>query len=262
MEEKKLVIITGGCGLLGWEFAKALNEINFKIILLDNSKANIKEKKKLNQVVNLDCDFFNCDITNKKKMDLIIKKIHEKYKKIDVLINNACLDYVPKKIKKNFVNNSFINYSIKRLNKEINVGLTGALICSQLVGSIMLKYKSGIIINIGSDLSIIAPNQSLYKHMNIIKPVGYSLVKSGLHGLTRYLASLWGEKGLRINTLSPGGIENNQDKKFVNKLKQIIPMKRMAKKNEYNEVIKFLCTDSSAYMNGHNLIIDGGRTII
>ena len=126
----------------------------------------------------------------------------------------------------------------------------------------MLKSKNGVIINIGSDLSVIAPNQNLYKHLNIIKPVGYSIVKSGLHGLTKYLASLWGNKGIRVNTLSPGGVFNYQNKKFVNKLKQIIPMNRMAKINEYNETIKFLCTDSSSYMNGHNLIIDGGRTII
>ena len=98
--------------------------------------------------------------------------------------------------------------------------------------------------------------------LNIIKPVGYSIVKSGLHGLTRYLASLWGSKGIRVNTLSPGGVFNFQNKKFIKKLKQAIPMNRMAKVNEYNETIKFLCTDSSSYMNGHNLIVDGGRTII
>lgn len=262
MIKKKIAIITGGCGLLGWEFAKSLNEIDFKVILLDNSKKKLKEKKIFNKINQLDCDFLYCDITNKKKTSLIIKKINNKYKKIDVLINNACLDYVPKKVsKKNEVNN-FINYSIKRLNNEIDVGLIGALICSQLVGPIMIKNKSGIIINIGSDLSIIAPNQNLYKHLKTIKPVGYSLIKSGLHGLTKYLASLWGEEGIRVNTLSPGGIQNDQDRKFVKKLKRIIPMKRMAKKNEYNEAIKFLCTESSAYMNGHNLIIDGGRTII
>ncbi len=126
----------------------------------------------------------------------------------------------------------------------------------------MLKSKRGVIINIGSDLSVIAPNQDLYNHLNIIKPVGYTIVKSGLHGLTKYLASLWGGEGIRVNTLSPGGILNNQDKNFVKKIKKIIPMKRMAKLSEYNETIKFLCSDSSAYMNGHNLIIDGGRTII
>ena len=149
-----------------------------------------------------------------------------------------------------------------RFDKEIEVGIKGTVICSQLVGAYMLKSKKGIIVNIGSDLSVIAPNQELYSHLNSIKPVTYSIIKSGLHGFTKYLASLWGPKGIRVNTLSPGGVYNNQEKIFVNKLKKTIPLKRMAKLNEYNEAIKFLCSDSSSYMNGHNLVIDGGRTII
>ncbi len=261
LNHKKIAIITGGCGLLGWEFAKSLHQINFKVFLFDNSIKNINSKKRINKKINLDCVFIKSDITNQKRMSLLINKIKKRYKKIDVLINNACLDYVPKKAKSN-KENEFLSYSLQRLDQEINVSLKGAIICSQLVGSFMLKSKKGIIINIGSDLSVIAPNQKLYNHLKIIKPVGYSIVKSGLHGLTKYLASLWGDKGIRVNTLSPGGVFNNQNKKFVNKLRQIIPMNRMAKVNEYNEAIKFLCTDSSSYMNGHNLIIDGGRTII
>ena len=260
--KKKIAIITGGCGLLGWEFAKSLNELNFKTILIDNSRKNINSKKKINKKLNIDCEFFFSDITKKNKVSSIVKKISIKHKNIDVLINNACLDYVPSKSRSKKKENDFINYSINRIDKELNVGIKGAIICSQIVGKIMLKSKRGVIINIGSDLSVIAPNQDLYNHLNIIKPVGYTIVKSGLHGLTKYLASLWGGEGIRVNTLSPGGILNNQDKNFVKKIKKIIPMKRMAKLSEYNETIKFLCSDSSAYMNGHNLIIDGGRTII
>ena len=172
-----------GCGLLGWEFAKSLNQINFKIILIDIFDRNINSKKKTNKKIGLDCEFVKSDITNKKKMSSIIKKIEKKYKNIDVLINNACLDYVPKKMNVKGKDNQFLNYSLNRLDQEINVGLKGAIICSQLVGFNMLKSKKGIIINIGSDLSVIAPNQNLYKHLKIIKPVGYSIVKSGLHGL-------------------------------------------------------------------------------
>jgi|TARA_B100000242_G_C43054510_1_gene493157 NAD(P)-dependent dehydrogenase (short-subunit alcohol dehydrogenase family) len=260
--KKKLAIITGGCGLLGWEFAKSLNSSNFKIIIIDNSQKNIKLRKIHNKKIKIDCEFFHTDISNKIKVKSTLKKILKKNKKIDVLINNACIDYVPKKTKKNKNINDFINYSLERIDKEINVGIKGAIICSQIIGANMLKFKQGIIINIGSDLSVIAPSQDLYNHLGLIKPVGYSIVKSGLHGLTKYLASLWGNKGIRVNTLSPGGVYNHQDKKFVKKLKKLIPMNRMAKINEYNEVIKFLCSDSSSYMNGHNLIVDGGRTII
>lgn len=262
MNNKKIAIITGGCGLLGWQFACSLNDINYKIVIIDNSKKKIEIKKKLNKRIKIDCEFVNADITNKQKMNFIINKIINKNKNIDVLINNACLNYSPIKSPKKIKINDFISYSMDRFDKEIQVGIKGAVICSQLVGAFMLKSKKGIIVNIGSDLSVIAPNQELYNHLNSIKPVTYSIIKSGLHGFTKYLASLWGSKGIRVNTLSPGGVYNNQEKKFVNKLSKNIPMKRMAKLNEYNDAIKFLCSDSSSYMNGHNLVIDGGRTII
>ena len=125
----------------------------------------------------------------------------------------------------------------------------------------MLKNGGGVILNIASDLSIIAPNQNLYKHLKTVKPVTYSVIKHGIHGLTKYLASLWAEKNIRVNTLSPGGIENNQDKKFIQKVKKIIPMGRMARITEYKETIKFLCSKESSYITGQNFVVDGGRTI-
>ena len=126
----------------------------------------------------------------------------------------------------------------------------------------METKKKGVILNIGSDLSIIAPDQRLYSHLNSLKPVTYSVVKHGIVGLTKYLASYWSSKNIRVNCLSPGGIYNKQDKNFTKKIKKLIPLNRMAHKNEYNEVIQFLCSDASSYMTGQNIIIDGGRTII
>ena len=255
----KKIVITGGCGLLGWEFANTLADEGNKIFILDNSKKKILDKKKINKKKNI--IFFYCDITKKKQIDNIVFKIIKSYKKIDILINNACINYSPKNKGKNDYN-SFINFSLDRFDKEISVGLKGAIICCQKIGKLMLKNRSGIIINIGSDLSIIAPDQSLYSHLNLTKPITYSIVKTAIHGLTIYLASLWGSKGIRVNTLSPGGIYNSQNKIFLKKIKKSIPLNRMANRNEYNEVIKFLCSDGSSYMNGHNLVLDGGRTII
>lgn len=257
---KKVAIITGGCGLLGWEHALALNELNYKIIILDNSQKELKKRVIENKKFHYKFDIIKCDITKKIKLFQIIKSIFKKYKNIDVLINNASIDYVPKKNSK--TNNNFLNFDFNRWIKELDVGLTGAFLCCQAVGKYMLINKSGIIINIGSDLSVIAPNQSLYSHLKTIKPITYSVIKSGLHGLTLYLSSLWASKGIRVNTLSPGGVYNNQDKRFVKKLKKVIPMKRMADKKEYRGTIKFLCSADSKYMTGQNIIIDGGRTII
>ena len=126
----------------------------------------------------------------------------------------------------------------------------------------MVKKRSGIILNISSDLSVIAPDQRLYDHLNTEKPVSYSVIKHGLIGLTKYLAGYLANKNIRVNALSPGGIKNNQDKIFIKKIKSLIPLNRMAKINEYKEVIKFLCSDSSSYMTGQNIIVDGGRSII
>ena len=132
----------------------------------------------------------------------------------------------------------------------------------------MAKKKYGVIINIASDLSVIAPDQSIYQVKGLsendqpVKPISYSVSKHGIIGLTKYLASYWGGKGVRVNAISPGGVFNYQDKKFVKKLINRIPMKRMASPNDLHEVIIFLCSDNNMYMTGQNIVIDGGRSII
>ena len=250
----KVAIITGAGGLLGKEHCKALEMAGCKIIALD---IDIKKLKKLKDKIN--CDYYLCDITNKKNILRIKKKILKKYKKINILINNAAIDFVPSKKNKKF---NFENFSTKQLYKEIKVSINGSMLMSQIFGPLMVKNKSGVIINVASDLSIIAPNQEIYSHLNIYKPVSYSIIKHGIIGLTKYLASYWGKKNVRVNSLSPGGVFNNQDKIFHSKIKKLIPMNRMANVNEYHGAIIFLCSDSSKYMNGHNLVIDGGRSII
>jgi NAD(P)-dependent dehydrogenase (short-subunit alcohol dehydrogenase family) len=258
---KKIALITGGCGLLGWEYAKSLNEINYKVIILDNNLFKIKQREHSLNKLNLDIDIYAVDITNEKNLIKKIKEIINKHKKIDVLINNAAIDFKP--IQKNIkIKNNFLDFDQKRWEREISVGLTGAFLCSKVIGKYMVKKKYGIILNIASDLSIIAPNQDLYKHLRTSKPVSYSVIKHGIHGLTKYLAALWAQFNIRVNTLSPSGVLTNQDKIFIKKIKRLIPMNRMAKVNEYNEAIKYLCSDKSSYLTGQNIIIDGGRTII
>ena len=159
------------------------------------------------------------------------------------------------------------NISREEWDRQIEVGLTGALHCAQIFGSSMAcKGKGGVIINIASDLSVIAPDQ-IYKKQGLdennqpVKPVTYSVIKFGLIGLTRYIATYWANKGVRCNALSPGGVLNNQGQEFINKVSQLIPIERLANPSEYRAAIQFLCSDASSYMNGHNLVIDGGRSI-
>ena len=145
--------------------------------------------------------------------------------------------------------------------------LTGAFLCSQVFGAAMVKDgKGGVILNIASDLSVFSPDQRLYRkqgladNMQPVKPVTYSVIKAGLIGLTRYLATYWADDKVRCNALSPGGVFNGQGDEFVQRLSSLIPLGRMASKDEYRAAVQFLCSDASSYMNGQNMVIDGGRS--
>jgi NAD(P)-dependent dehydrogenase (short-subunit alcohol dehydrogenase family) len=247
--KNKNIIITGGSGFLGSQMIKGFLKNKSKLIILDLNKPKIKNKNLV---------YFNCDITNEIEVKRVLNKIKKKIK-IDVLINNAARDYIPQKKNKK---NIFENFELDNWNKDLSVGLGGAFICTKIFGTEMAKNKKGIILNISSDLGIIAPTQDIYKDLNFIKPVTYSVVKHGIIGLTKYTAAYWAKKNVRCNAIAPGGILNNQNKKFLNKIKKVIPLNRLAKKNEYNDLILFLCSDSASYMTGSIVVADGGRTII
>jgi NAD(P)-dependent dehydrogenase (short-subunit alcohol dehydrogenase family) len=151
-------------------------------------------------------------------------------------------------------------------DRDIAVGLTGAFLCSRAVGIHMAATGGGVILNVASDLSLIAPDQRIYRRSGLaedqqpVKPVTYSVVKHGLIGLTKYLATYWADKNVRVNAISPGGVYTNQPEDFMEKLTALIPMGRMARAGEYKAAVLFLVSDASAYMTGANLVIDGGRT--
>ena len=151
-------------------------------------------------------------------------------------------------------------------NGDIAVGLTGAYLCARVFGGEMARAGRGAILNIASDMAVIAPDQRLYREpgraddQQPVKPVTYSVVKAGLLGLTRYLSTYWADQGVRCNALSPGGIYDGQPDDFVQRLANLIPMGRMADADEYNGAVVFLLSDASRYMTGQNLVIDGGRT--
>jgi NAD(P)-dependent dehydrogenase (short-subunit alcohol dehydrogenase family) len=248
--KSKIIIITGGAGLLGSRMAMTIKEHGGIPIIFDNDKKKInKLKKKINPA-----HFYIVDITKKKQIRDTITKVYKKFKKIDCLINNA--GFNPKMSSKS---NKFENFSIEQWNKEIQIGLTGSLLVTQEVVKKMINQKNGNIINISSDLGIIAPSQFLYEKNNK-KPVSYSVIKHGIIGFSKYLATYLADYNIRSNTLCPGGISNNQPRKFLNKIKKLIPLKRMAKVNDYDGIILYLCSDHSSYMTGSTIICDGGRS--
>ena len=249
--KNKVVILTGGSGFFGKQISQALIDNGCKVVILDIYKNSSKHKNIF---------FYKCNITLEKELIAVSKKIIKKFKKIDILINNASNNYSPGAniLKKKDMFN-IENFSSKLWNEDLQVGLTGAFLCTKIFGHIMSKKKCGNIINISSDLGIISPDQRLYS--DFIKPISYSVVKHGIMGLTKYTATYWASKNIRCNSFAPGGISNKQPKKFLSRIKKLIPMNRMAKKNEYNATILFLSSEASSYINGATIISDGGRTI-
>ena len=248
--KNKNIVITGGNGFLGSQITNALLNEKANVFIID-----IKKPKKIASI-----KYFKSDITNERELKKILTFFKSKKIKIDVLINNAAVDYPPLKSKKNnFKLEAFPN---NLWDKDISVSLKGSFLCTKVFGSYMSKFKKGSIINVSSDLGIIAPDQRIYKNSGFVKPVSYSVVKHGIIGLTKYTSSYWGGKNIRCNAIAPGGIYNNQDSSFVKKITQLIPLGRMAKKNEYNGLILFLCSDLSSYITGSIIVADGGRTII
>ena len=209
-------------------------------------------------------NYYQVDFLNDSSTKAFVEYL--KQRPIDILINNAANN--PKVKSGNHISSSrFENYTLDQWNKDIAVGLTGAFLCSQVIGNFMAEKNNGVILNISSDLSIISPDQRLYKKEGLkeskqpVKPVTYSVVKHGITGLTRYLSTYWADKNIRVNSISPGGVYNGQANEFVTQLTKLIPLGRMANLDEYKAAIIFLCSDASSYMTGSNLVIDGGRSI-
>lgn len=266
----KTALITGAAGMLGIEHAIALLECGANVVLTDISDIQLKNAR---HQLGKDFDpnkisIYQMDVSKLEEIISIESILTEYGVRIDILINNAAIDPKVKEDESLAETSRLENFTQEQWNQQIAVGLTGAFLCSQVFGTVMAKdNKGGVILNIASDLSVISPDQRLYRKENTkeemqpVKPVTYSVIKSGLLGLTRYLATYWVDKGVRCNALSPGGIYSGQDEKFVQRLSTLIPMGRMARKDEYRSSIKFLCSNASSYMNGQNIIIDGGRSI-
>ncbi|MDB2389764.1 SDR family oxidoreductase [Alphaproteobacteria bacterium] len=267
----RCAVITGGAGLLGTAHAKALLNIGATIVLTDISH------KELMAAANALRDSFPSgsihtfvmDVTSETSIVETADKIVDLGLRIDILINNAAINPSASSLLGTVRTTRLENFSLDRWNLEVSVGLTGAFLCSKVFGTSMASDgKGGVILNIASDLSVIAPDQNLYRQegladdLQAVKPVTYSVIKTGLVGLTRYLSSYWADKGVRANALSPGGVYIDQNQEFVTRLEQLIPMGRMAEPDEYIGAIQFLCSDASAYMNGQNIVMDGGRSVI
>lgn len=264
----RVCIITGGAGLLGKQHAMAVLEGGGTAVLLDISEEALLAAKDYLKGLYSDgqVDIYKADITNEAELVKVRENILGKRGHIDILINNAANNPKMEETSKNLGNIRFDNFPISIWNDDIAVGLTGAFLCSKIFGKAMEDNNQGVILNISSDLGIIAPDQRIYRKEGIaekdqtIKPVTYSVIKHGLIGLTKYLATYWANKNIRINAVCPAGVENGQDEEFIRKLTNLVPMGRMANVDEYQCTVLYLISDASSYMTGSTVIVDGGRT--
>ena len=262
-------MITGGAGLMGMQHAEVIAAHGGIPVLVD-VVCGCAKAADLSRRHHVPAKALRCDITQPGSVRNLLKEILTNFGRVDILINNAANN--PKMENSSEVNFSRLeNFPIEQWQADLAVGLTGSLLCSQVIGSYMAEAfrdsgRRGVILNIASDLALIGPDQRIYRqagmpdHLQPAKPVTYSVVKSGLVGLTRYLATYWADSGVRVNAVSPGGIYNGQPDQFVEKLTSLIPMGRMANQDEYQGTVLFLVSDASSYMTGHNLVVDGGRT--
>ena len=263
----KVVIITGGAGMLGTRYANLVCDLGGIPIIIDIDKDKINKVVKKLKKKNINSFGYSANIQNEseiiKKKKLIIKK----YKRIDILINNAALTAKGMSNKGSDFFKALEEYPLDLWEKLIDVNLTGHFICSKIFGKNMIKNRSGIIVNVSSEIGLISPDKRIYKGIKnpyskgpLNNPPPYSATKAGLIQMSNYLSIKWAKYNVRVNSFCPGGVFDNHDKKFVKRYSNLVPMGRMAFKDEYLGPIAFLISNASYAINGKTLVVDGGKT--
>ena len=242
--ENKIILVTGGSGLLGKSFIEDINKKGGIAINLDINNINDID----NNTLNLDV---TCDKSIKESLDLIMSK----YSRIDGLVNNA----YPRTVD---WGNKFEDIKTKSFSDNVDMQLSRVFAISKPVLDIMKKQKSGSLVHIASIYGIVGNDFSVYENTELTSPAAYSAIKGGLINFSRYLASYFGKYNLRSNCVSPGGVFNNQNKTFVGQYSQKVPLKRMANPNDISPTVSFLLSSESNYITGQNIAVDGGWTAI
>lgn len=264
----KICIVTGGLGQIGKNMAREFYIRGAKVAIFARH-VNPEKVQAVFPQEEYDADrmkFYAVDINKKETIEAALDAMEQVWGTPDVLVNNAGIDTQPSAPPE--VSGPFENFPEEVFREVVDVNLVGTFLCCQAVGSRMIRAgKGGSIINVGSIYGMLSPIQDIYKYKEertgipFIKPVAYSAAKSGIYNLTRYLATYWGKKGIRVNTLTPAGVwRDTQDETFIANFTARMPMGRMSREDEYNGAVIFLASDASSFMTGSNLVIDGGWT--
>jgi NAD(P)-dependent dehydrogenase (short-subunit alcohol dehydrogenase family) len=258
---EKVAIVTGALGLIGKNHCYALAEAGANVVVADINKRACEDFAKQLPTRSIGV---RLDVTSKESINELKRKTLNEFNSINILINNAAINDMFEDPKAASEQSKFENYPLELWQRSVDVNLTGVFLCSQIIGSVMADQNSGSIINVASTYGMVAPNQELYidekGNQSFYKPPAYSATKGAIITFTKYLAAYWGSKGVRVNTLSPGGVQNGQDEHFVRNYSIRTPLKKMAASTDYKGAVVFLSSDASSYMTGSNLVVDGGWT--
>lgn len=252
--KKKYLIITGGSGFIGAELVKFFLNKKYFIFVIDKKELKVAAKFKKN------FKFFKCDITNEKQLLSINKKILKFTKSIDAVINNAGFTTNSNLKSKNNFFNIFEKTNFSVWDQVMSTNVRSVAIVCKVFGQLMKNKNGGSIVNIASDVGVISPNYDIYKNSNFNLPISYAVSKAAVIHLSKCLAVYWAKNKIRVNSISPAGIYNNHKKEFVDKLSNLIPMKRMMKISEITGAVEYLISKKSTFVTGQNIILDGGRT--
>jgi NAD(P)-dependent dehydrogenase (short-subunit alcohol dehydrogenase family) len=259
----KVALVTGALGLIGKEHCRALYEAGAHVIVAD---LNFTNCQLFCRVLGPNSFPLEVDISNRKSIHNALSQLLLHYSNIDILVNNAAINDHFNTDGNVLEQSSFENYPEDLLEKSWSVNVKGMVLFTQALSELLKKSSSASVINIASTYGLVGPDQNLYKDENGIqlffKTPAYPITKGAVINFTRYLAAYWGDLNIRVNTLSPGGVENGQNEIFINKYANKTPLKRMAKISDYRGALVFLASDASAYMTGANLVVDGGFTSI
>ena len=264
--EGRVAIITGGAGLLGVRHAEAIAAAGGIPVLADVRRDAAEQRAaEVARGTGRRAAGFACDVTSPDSVETLLAVVLARFGRVDILVNNAANNPKVEAPGKSF--SRLESFPLDQWNADVAVGLTGPFLCAKIIGGALARQGRGVIVNISSEYGVIAPDQRLYLEegrspdQQPVKPVSYTVTKAGLHGLTIYLATYWAAAGVRVNTITLGGVESGQPAAFLARASGKIPLGRMAQPTDFQGALVYLCSDAAAFVTGANLVVDGGKTI-